>query len=119
VSITFSTRRSRIDYDDDAKFINLANRNAIDLLRWIGIEVTGEGDLYGELPATELAARCRRRLWPEARNNDPGLDGSDTKQPGRARVIMGGRRPGYLRERTGELLRLCEKAGDGGVIYWG
>ena len=70
-------------------------------------------DLYGQMPARELAARCRRRLWPEARNLDPGLA---DEQEGRCFVF--GRPAGYLRSRTEELLCLAESAGDG-IVSWG
>lgn len=84
--------------------VNLCNRNAADLLTWLDLPVD---ELYGEIEAQELEARCRRRLWPEARNHDSEL----------APVILGpraeicGRRPGYLREKCELLLALASAPG--------
>ena len=108
MSVTFSIGE-RASFDLDGA-MNLSNRNAADLLAWLGLPTE---DLYGQMPARELAARCRRRLWPEARNLDPGLA---DEQEGRCFVF--GRPAGYLRSRTEELLRLAESAIDG-VISWG
>lgn len=88
--------------------INLSNGNACNLLGWIGVTPADEGTV----PARELVALCRRRLWDEARNHDPALASSESAAPGSARVITCGRRPGYLRERTADLLRVAETAGD-------
>ena len=59
MSVTFSIgERASFDLD---RAMNLSNRNAADLLAWLGLATD---DLYGQMPARELAARCRRRLWP-------------------------------------------------------
>ncbi len=81
-----------------------------DVLLWLGIPV---GYLVGELPSRELAALCRRRLWPEARNIDPAVPDEVY-----GRFYSFGRPIGYLRQRTAELLHLAELAGEG-VISWG
>lgn len=109
MSVTFSIAGTHRRDEEDHLSLNLNNRNAADLLAWLGLPAI---DLWGEVPATDLAARCRRRLWPEPRNHDPGLpDGED------GRVFTCGRPPGYLRERTQQLLELCELAGDGVITY--
>jgi hypothetical protein len=94
---------------DDPPSINLANRNAADLLAWLGLPTE---DLWGQMPARDLAARCRRRLWLEPRNFDEPLPAQVE-----GRLINFGRPAGYLRRRTEELLRLAELAGDD-VISW-
>lgn len=88
--------------------INLTNANAAELLRWLGVE----SECHGAIGAKELAARCRRRLWNETRNHDPGVAGFVETAPNRATVIYNGRREGYLREKTTLLLALAEQAGD-------
>lgn len=112
MSVTFSIEGARVDWQTGEGFINLANTNARELLRWLGLP-NGEGELSGDAPAAEIAARCRRRLWPEARNEDPGVPA--TRE---GRVIDCGRRPGYLPEKVALLLALCEGAGDR-RLTWG
>jgi len=97
--------------------INMANGNALDLLRWLNLTV----DYCGEIPAKELAPMLRRRLWDVERNHDApmsnderaesmGLENSD-------RFITMGREGGYLRQRCEQLLATCERAGDR-LIVW-
>lgn len=89
--------------------MNLANGNALDLMVWVGIAVD-EYNLYGDIPARELAALCRRRLWPEERNFDPEiLDRSEKGMRG-ATLVFCGRPAGYLRSRTEQLLVIAERA---------
>jgi hypothetical protein len=110
MSVTFSIGlRVAAHLDRPDRFLNLANRNAADLLAWLGLP---SEDLCGSLPARDLAARCRRRLWPETRNVDAGLP---EERIGRS--VFLGRPAGYLRSRTEDLLRLAELAGDD-VISW-
>jgi hypothetical protein len=92
--------------------MNLANQNAMEFIHWLGINAD-----YS-IPAPEMAALCRRRLWDEKRNHDPAKDGDEYKVEGGPRVIIAERRPGYLREKTEIMLRICEKAGDR-LIAWG
>lgn len=89
--------------------IAVSNVNAMELCRWWGIPA----ELMGEVLARDLAAACRRRLWPEERNEDPGVPPSQRS----SRVYDCGRRPGYLKERTQEMLRICEKAGDRWIAW--
>lgn len=104
MSITFSPAPHSPDS------LNIANQNARELLTWLGIEHTQ--DLYGEISASELAALCRRRLWPIKRNEDPGLPASESP-----RHYVGGRRPGYLPKTTKALLKICESH-PGTTINW-
>lgn len=113
MSVTFAATH------DPARTLNLANLNAIDLLRWLGLRVDSEAELIGEVAAPELAARCRRRLWDEPRNHDPELPGSLIAEAGRPTVVICGRRAGYLREKTAELLTLVEACGAGDMVRWG
>ncbi|MCY1023968.1 hypothetical protein [Pyxidicoccus sp. MSG2] len=95
----------------------LSNTNARELLTWLGYTPQEIGDLYGVLPARELAARCRRRLWPEARNVDPALVAREEHDDGHPRLVFCGRPAGYLRDRTAQLLSLAERAGEGVVSF--
>lgn len=94
--------------------VNLHNQNAGDWMRWVGIQ----SEPHGHMKASDLAALCRRRLWDEKRNHDAPVAFEDHQTPGRARVIMGGRPEGRLRQITEQMLRVCEKAGDR-LIAWG
>lgn len=94
--------------------VNMSNVNAAEWMRWVGITSAP----CGEIKATELAALCRRRLWDEARNHDPVREGSEYRGSGGCLVIECERRPGYLRERTEQVLKVCERAGDR-LIAWG
>ena len=124
MSVTFSI--SGLPYDlagppDRSLYFNLANANARELLAWVSCEPADPDDLYGELPAGRLAALCRRRLWDVDRNHDAAkpihVDGIN------GNVIECPRDAGYLRERTGWLLAMCERAltteGDDAVIRFG
>lgn len=113
MSITFSGNSS--DPEDSFSYVNVSNDNAKDLLEWIGVS---SPDFCGELPATDVAAKCRRRLWPEPRNFDDerlGVvhEGSD----GSVRAVECRRRAGYLRDKTVALLALCERLGPA-TLYW-
>jgi hypothetical protein len=116
MSVTFSSDRIEVDYETPATFLHLANKNAEDLLEWVGIE---SEKLNGEIPVVDLIPLCRRRLWPIPRNVDPGSHAVTYGGPGTGtcRVVDDGRRPQYLPEKTACLLALCFRAG-GGVIRW-
>ena len=102
MSVTFQIEGQRPDHDDPSTYLNLANDNAFELLEWLALPRVP----CGELDADDLAVRCRRRLWDVARNHDPARD-----ERVDGRLITCARRAGYLRERTGDLLRLAENAG--------
>jgi hypothetical protein len=135
MSVTFESPSIPSDVETGEGQINVSNVNACDILRWLDIPLDGPDGLLGSISARELAARCRRRLWDIPQNHDEGLAATDSGEnrlfviepdgsqrlvagePG-PRVIFGGRPPGYLRQKTKQLLELAEKAGDG-VITWG
>ena len=102
--------------------LNMANANAEELFQWLGLCVgLWNGD---QVPASKLVPICRRRLWDEERNHDPGLPSREEGGPGtgQCRTIFCGRPPDYLRERTKQLLEVCEKALElhpESKIYWG
>jgi hypothetical protein len=110
MSVTFCIGpRVAADLERPERWMNLSNRNAAALLAWLSLPTD---ELYGSMPARELAARCRRRLWDEARNIDP-----ERPEERAARCLFFGRPAGYLRGRTEELLRIAELADDD-VISW-
>jgi hypothetical protein len=96
--------------------LNMSNFNAAELLEWIGLIHEGlwEGN---PIPARKVAPLCRRRLWDTPRNWDPELP---AKKEGRMHFC--GRPAGYLREKTWQLLLICEHAiakSPDATIYWG
>ena len=99
--------------------VNMANLNAVEWLRWMDLPAVPSG----EIKAGDLAARCRRRLWDEARNHDPAISGRDRARTYGleggvgARVIFADRDEDYLRNQTARMLKVCEKAGDR-LIAW-
>ncbi len=110
MSVDFTIEGERMDLETGENYLNLSNVNAMDLLRWLGVLAPGE---HGRIHSAELSALCRRRLWPEKRNEDPGREASEE-----GRVIDCGRREGYLPEKAQALLKLCERA-NGRRILWG
>ena len=75
MSVTFSVRGQRSDLGNPSTYLNACNANAYDLLRWLGLPSL---ELHGSAAASEVAARCRRRLWDEPRNHDPELPMTDS-----------------------------------------
>ena len=93
--------------------LNIANSNAVDLLAWLDLGT----EQYGHINAKELAARCRRRLWDEPRNDNPAIEPTEFQPAGGPKVFVGGRRPNYLREMVQRLLKIAERAGDN-LVAW-
>ena len=96
--------------------LNVSSSNARDIIEWLDLlEYDNNGSLFGEIEALELAARCRRRLWDEERNSDPGLNAADRARKlgvdQSSRVITCGREPGYLQAKTKQILFIAECAG--------
>jgi len=86
---------------------NLANTNARALLAALNLD---DEDLTGEARARDLVPALKRL--------------AKTPDPGEPMVVTGnftdcGRDAGYLQKRANELLELCQKAGELGVIAWG
>jgi hypothetical protein len=92
-------------------FVQVSESNCFDLLKWLWMEPSD----FGYVAAPDLAARCRRRMWPIARNYDPALPPRGERS-GNVRLVVAGREAGYLRARTEELLKLAERAGPEGQI---
>jgi hypothetical protein len=87
---------------DERTFLDLTLAQCQSVLRWLWYSHAPD---FGYLGASELAARCRRRLWEEF---DPTYRcGSEVNALG-----LG------LRSRCRRLLELAERAGnDGGLLY--
>ncbi len=105
--------RASFTCDNCDKSINLSNDNASDLFTWLGLST----EPIGHIQASDLVARCRRRLWNERRNEDAGVDSEIITQPGKATLYYLGRDPGYLRRQTERLLKVAEAAG-GNLVSW-
>lgn len=97
---------------DPSSYMLLSERDARDLLKWLG----EPGDVWGVIQSKEMAARCRRRLWPEARNHDPALVGQERVVRGVKRAVPA-REAGFLRTKTEEMLRLCERADGRPILF--
>jgi hypothetical protein len=114
MSVTFHIKGQRPDYERGGNYLNLANTNARDLLRWLGFDAT---DLWGDLPAPLVARRCRERLRLIAGNIDPAKAPRESGGNDGARCVYFGRAEGYLHDRCEELLALAEAAGDGEIVF--
>ena len=104
------------DPNDDS-YVNLSNSNAREILTVLRVPGADAADLCGEIAATDLARLCMTYINtsepdPERPSSEPLRDVS------RARLVICGRRPGYLREVAGRLWRLALEAGAGGEIAW-
>ena len=87
--------------EGDGVTLVLPREDGLDLLAWLGLDRPE----FGAIGVGDLAARCRRRLWPMARNVDP------------ASPL---RRAGTLRSLTARLLALCDaRPALGGVVIFG
>ena len=96
--------------------LNLANSNARSFLVWLGLPESD--DLCGDASVLDVAALCRRRLWPEPRNADPGIPASESGGVTTCRVIHAGRAPGYHNDRARTLLLICEGAKTGNLRWF-
>lgn len=113
MSVTFYVSGESPDYEASVpNYLNLANANAADLLRWLGFEV--DEDLSGLLAPGDLRARCEQRLTSTPANVSQDLPRATIQ---RENVVQCGRAAGYLRARTAELLALALRAGDRVIEY--
>jgi hypothetical protein len=117
MSVTFENTAVELDYEDPSTYVNLSNSNARELIDWLKLSMDTSEDLWGRMPAREVAARCKRRLWPEKRNCDPARATRDTKRPGKCRITEMGRPEGYLRMRTADLLQLATRNLDADIVW--
>ncbi len=123
MTVLFDIRGAKWPQDEDGVrsppaelYLNISNSNARDFLNWVGLH---QHELWGEMPARELAALLRRRLWPERRNrDDEGRDGFIEREARGALFLSCGRNPGKLASYAERLLRLAEYAGDGMVVWY-
>ena len=101
--------------ENRATYVELSEDDCTDLLRWLGLD----GATYGFVTVGELAARCRRRLWPMARNYDPALhERRKVDSNGSVRMEARNRPAGFLRSYTEALLRLTQRATPNGQILY-
>ena len=111
MSTTFSIAGRRYDVDDESTYVNLSSVNARELLKMLGLE---NDELLGEFRARGLVPRCKEVLRALRAQGDEGEEGVTE-----GRYHFAGRSPGLLTRRAKELLALCEKAGELGLITWG
>jgi len=103
------------EYQEDRPytFVQMSDVDCRDLMAWLWLDPID----FGYVQAGDLAARCRRRLWPLARNNDPAVPSRESRN-GNVRLVVAGRAAGYLRARTQDLLKLAQRAGPDGQILF-
>lgn len=113
MSVTF---RVIGDHDDD-NIVNVSNANARDVLHALHVPGGDAADLSGSMSASDLARLCLAFL--NTTKLDRGLAPSEPlRDASRARLVVCGRRDGYLHEVAGRLWRLALRAGPGGVVVW-
>jgi hypothetical protein len=118
MSVTFSIRGTDYDLEDEDSYLNVHNGNAREILD--RLDIRGEDVLWGSsMRASELATRCRAALQIGPMLHDLGHEARTEQEPGRCKVIHGGRPPGRINEHIRTILDLCARAGDLGVICWG
>lgn len=101
--------------DKPETFVSLSEVDALDLLQWLGFPAED----FGVVDAPDLAARCRRRQWPLARNIDPALPARNMRAVNsNVSYAVPAREEGYLCAKTSEILRLAERAGPEGRILF-
>jgi hypothetical protein len=89
--------------------LNLSNANAADLIRHVGLPYNDY--LIGQIRAPELVTLCEARL---ARLEvEPAIATVQLTE----RASIGGRRSGYLREKTAALLAMARVAGKAWVSW--
>ncbi len=109
MSVTFTIRGVK-----GSNRLNMSVTNAANLLEWLGYMTLAE-DLVGEIGARALRVSCELALKKPV---DGPVAGEETRGEGGALYIRCERWPGYLHEKTQELLELTKQAGDLGVIQF-
>lgn len=100
-----SGARRSLRFAIDGATVALPREYGLDVLEWLGL---GRPE-FGAIAVGDLAARCRRRLWPMARNVEAPIF-----------LTTGRERPaGLLAQSTRELLELAERSTAGGVVLFG
>lgn len=95
---------------------NLSNLNAMELLRFIGIEA----DPVGTRAAAEIEGACLIALGLREPSEDRARPLRESRGDGGALMIECPRAEGYLAERTRWLAELARAAGAGGhLVSWG
>jgi hypothetical protein len=117
MSMTFTPQRLHTLSDGtvvstkiDAPLVNMSNRNACAVLRYLGYEAIAE-QFYGTIPAPELADKCKEALallrsFPELDCPLPSQD-----HPHRQRWLEFEMPAGYLQLRIGHVLALATLSG--------
>lgn len=91
--------------------LNVTNTNARALLEILGFELGPA--LVGEVPASELAARARRLLWPERKGAlaaQQALASRSAADQTTATFIICERSDDYFVDRLSRLLELADRA---------
>lgn len=124
VSISFygrATDGTAITLDiDDATFLNMSNANARVFLAFLGVEPGAH--LVGEITVPEARrAIIRARATFERRVGAYTRESSDTKRPGKVRVIEGGIADDYFERRLDDFESFLGVAVERGAtsIWWG
>ena len=123
MSVTFYGRRPdretiALDLEDPA-YLNMASGNARAFLLFLGLQ-PGD-DLCGECTLSEARrAIIRARATFDRRVGGFTQGGSDTKRPGRCRVIAGGIGEGYFARRIDDFERFLNVVAEKGArsIWW-
>jgi hypothetical protein len=117
MSMTFTPQRLHKHSDGsvvytkiDAPLVNMSNRNASTVLRYLGYEAVAE-QFYGTIPAPDLAGKCKEALallrsFPELDCPPPSQDHAHPQ-----RWIEFDMPAGYLQLRIGHVLALSTLSG--------
>jgi len=112
MSVTFALRSCVTEED----FLNVSNSNAREILGVVGVPC--EDDLCGKYLARDFEVMARRAMMRVG--FDPEIPGSESKVPGRARMLTCGRPEGYVRGKLLALVGICQaRASDQDEIAWG
>lgn len=118
MSVTFGIVGTQPDYDNGTDLdleINVNNGNAVDILTTLGIETK---ELCGKMRALYFRKKCEIALKNLQQTGDPEIQSFMEVGDNGAKIVYCGRPQGYLATRIDSLLKLSNKAGDIGVIFW-